>query len=314
METEGEPKPKPIEVAAKHSLEALKHYIFEPKELLKDVVDFLWRCKFRFLLLIAAILLSWFTTKEVFQSKITTIQTSYSNTNSFLQGQLSAIKDDNENLKYDLSALKAEFNEVKRQKDTEILKLIGERDNAFQRLALFESMPSQVMNLYTNLIANAPTNLTDFNNAMAQLTNALTHAVEIPEFALYANDSIVTNGSIILLPNDRKLWLRVKNTSQITADNLKVALFVPPALNSSNVVADGWIVGRMIVSGERTIGQTDYSSWRWQADKPIYPRETYNTASITFSEAIEHFIVEIRIDVAASRSKAQRFLVTLVFP
>ncbi len=167
---------------------------------------------------------------------------------AFLNGKLSAQQDEGRRLERQLEANKQEIikltidlNEVKRAKDAEILKVTQERDAAQQRLTSFESLPANVVNLYSNLsnlYENQPTNREQlaalYKRVEAITTNLLEELGKAPAFAFAVNDIVLTNGAYITIPigtnNSQVLTFAVINYGKSAANSVALTLCIPEEL------------------------------------------------------------------------------------
>ena len=251
---------------------------------------------------------------------------------SFLQGQLTEkdkayghLEKDRDRIQTDgnnqITQLKMDLNEAKREKDTEIAKLTNERNTAQGSLAQLQAMPERVQNLYSNLLAvygNGPTNRQQLDaliSAVGSITNALEDIrTTYPSFALYLNELIITNGATFSLPSSRDVLLVLRNTSQLTAVNTTIDF--QAFLSQTNVIAEGWdtrqppgIVG---LSGDHLENLfPSFSHWRWRADVPIAPNMFHHVACLSIQTNAPTGNIPARIIIYSDKSKGQSFMFSL---
>ena len=129
--------------------------------------------------------------------------------------------------------LTLDLNEAKRARDADLSRLTGERDSLQQRLTYFESLPANVLALYSNLsnlYANDPTNrqqLASMLMSLQSITNAIDDLSARPTFGFHLNGNPITNGSIVVLrlTNDvAQLIFAVKNSGTAAADGVHILL------------------------------------------------------------------------------------------
>jgi hypothetical protein len=165
----------------------------------------------------------------------------------FLNGKLSASQDENHRLEKQLEDSKQEIikrtvesNEVKREKDDEILRISGERNTAQQRLSYYETHSPQLLNLLSNLSSVygiETTNREPFlalKELLEGISTNLSHQLtQSPSFYFLLNDIRITNNASITIPATNASWpltFAVYNNGNATADGVTIAVSFPKEL------------------------------------------------------------------------------------
>lgn len=202
---------------------------------------------------------------------------SASSKESFLAGQLAergerihqlerliqTLREQNNN---DITQLKIDSNEAKRERDAQIAKLTSERDAAQQRLSYFEALPANVVTLYSNLSSLYPSESTNrqqmaslFHRVESLTTNLLQEIQRAPLFTFVACDVPLGKDPCITVPltNDSyALVVSVQNSGNAPADRLTLTVTVPMALNVTP--SPGWSQGAALQSrGDRITYSSD---------------------------------------------------------
>ena len=126
-------------------------------------------------------------------------------------------------------------------------------------------MPSNVLNLYTNIFLNSPTNIEQFDLMFERITNALSDLHMIPSLPFISIDSF--NGTPEGRTNDPHLRVRrliVHNTSDVEIENFSSRLQFPEPISETLDIqhsigtAIGWrsLTDIMLIEGNggRTAG------------------------------------------------------------
>src|ERR1035437_10189134 len=294
--------------------------VTDPHEFYKSCIRELFTWKFGCALVFFALVVwaTWYVTHHHDERRISTIETKYSNSNSFLLGRIEQSAEDIHRLEKTVAENKTDFNETKREKDAEILKLVSERDSVQQRLSYFEAMPANIMMLHSNILKMSnPTNSEQMNallSSVAALTNALADVLaSSPTFELYLNGLLITNNAFISLQPSRDVSLIVKNAGVFTAANVVVDLIAP--LDSTNIVAVGWNSQPSGISAtiDNRIQQRfpELNHWRWQADVPLPQMLYHHVATFTISTNLPAKVLPVSFGVYSDRSKVQNYSVLL---
>lgn len=196
------------------------------------------------LFIILGVILGWLIRGHRVQSTIATLRNDYSNTNALLTGRLIATSNEIQHIEKErdkiqqagnseMMRLTLDLNEAKRARDADVLRLTTERDSLQQRLSYFESLPANVLTLYSNLsnlYANDPTNrqqLASMLMSLQSITNAISALSAKPTFEFYLNGTPIGNGSVVVLhlTNDiTQLIFAVRNGGTLAADGVHITL------------------------------------------------------------------------------------------
>ena len=215
--------------------------------------------------------------------------------------------------------LKVDCNEEKREKDARIAELVAERDACLQRLDFFASVPEKISALYSNLSnlsVDDPMNrrqLSSLLSTIQSITNSVSVLNSSPSFALYVNNTKVTNDAIISIGDSRTLIIRVKNLSSFTAENLTVRLSAPLNIDPTNIIATGWRPMPPDMLGGRDeflTGLVIGNSWEWRAERPQGSGLIYNCDFLKIATNLV-LPIQVKLGAYASRSKMDVFLLTL---
>jgi hypothetical protein len=191
--------------------------------------------------IIFAIFGCYFVTSHFANKKLESTRSAYQSTNSFLAGQLNATTTELGNLKNEYSQkivehanvvadLKTDYNEKLRDKDSQILKLANERDNALMRERQLESLPDTAILTYSNA------------NMISKL------ALHNLDFEPQINGKNLTNysvGNYILIPleKNRSIAISLPNLGENASSIEKLTVDLSSPLDPTNLVsgiADGW--------------------------------------------------------------------------
>jgi hypothetical protein len=217
------------------------------------------------LFIILGVVLGWLFRGHGVQSTILALKNDYSNTNAILTGQLMATSNEIQRIEKErdkiqqagnneMIRLTLDLNEAKRGRDADVLRLTGERDSLQQRLSYFESLPANVLTLYSNLsklYANDPTNrqqLASMLMSLQSITNAINDLSARPTFDFYLNGIPITNGSVVVLhlTNDStQLVFAVKNSGTSAADGVHILLDAGEHKDAVRIITSdfGWTRG-----------------------------------------------------------------------
>lgn len=244
--------------------------------------------------------------------------------NSFLAGQLlerdrvnqglrDEIRDNKRSSEAEILNLKTDFNEVRRQKDSEVAKLTMERESALQRNTQWESLPANILNLYSNIYANAPTNIQQFGSLMQSFTNSLNDVVSSrPYFEIILNKSKITVGQAVELDHSRSVLLNVMNVSETTAQNVCLSIHSP--IEKTNLLSEGWLASPFsLTSLDGNVVQEipGWNSWSWKADKSLAAQNTHYAATLTVSTNYHGSVLPMIIEAYSDNSKKQMFAIVL---
>lgn len=217
------------------------------------------------LFIIVGVVLGWLFRGHGVQSTIATLRNDFSNTNAILTGQLMATRNEIQHIEKErdkiqqagnseMMRLTLDLNEAKRARDADVLRLTAERDSLQQRLSYFESLPANVLTLYSNLsnlYANEPTNrqqLASMLRSLQSITNALNALSARPTFDFYLNGIPFGNGSVVVLhlTNDSsQLIFAVRNGGTLAADGVHILLDAGEHKDSVRIITSdsGWTQG-----------------------------------------------------------------------
>lgn len=248
--------------------------------------------------------------------KIEKVRSDYQNTNSYISGQLANTKDELDKTKKDfdqkktdyvteIADLKSDRNERLQSKDAEILKLTGERDSALQRAAMVESMPGNLFNIYTNIAANAPTNLNQFATILDGISNVVANASIIPKFKLLINNFPILKNPTVLVSTNRSIQIQVENDSDISAENLTILFF--STLDVTNFIkSDDW-------KQNGTTGNKQIVIWQAKADFVIAGGNSFTASTFGISTNYNNPILGSQIDIYSAKSKKQTYFINFAF-
>jgi len=273
------------------------------------------------LVLMCAILFSvlgcYFVTSHFADKKLESTRSTYQTTNSFLAGQLDTTTTELKNLKSEYSQkivehanatadLKTDYNEKLRNKDAEILKVTSERDNALQRAAVIESMPGNLFNIYTNIAANAPTNLNQFTTILNNFSNSVAQATAVPEFSLFINNMQISGNGLIILTN-RSVFAQIQNVSDVTAENATIVLSAQ--LSRTNLLkSHDW--------DDNSFSSMDNSNlnvWTTVSGKNVASKMFFSAETFVISTNVTEPFLPTKFSVFSSKSKRKDYIINLIF-
>src|SRR5665213_3349592 len=272
------------------------------------------------LVLICTILFSvlgcYFVTSHFADKQLESTRSTYQSTNSFLAGQLNATTTELKNLKSEYSQkimehanatadLKTDYNEKLRNRDTEILKLTSERDNALQRAAVIESMPGNLFNIYTNIAANAPTNLNQFAALLNDFSNSVAQATIMPEFSLFLNGTPILGNGVLVLTN-RSVSVEIQNVGEVTAENATIVYSAQ--LSKTNLLkSHDWDENSFSSMG------SDFNVWATIEGKNLAPGSFFDAETFIISTNFTQQFLAGKFSVYSSKSKKKDFVIVLIF-
>jgi hypothetical protein len=174
-----------------------------------------------------------------------------------------------------------------------------------------EEKSKQTYDNFVNVLSNEAV----IKQSVEDGKDVMKKAVGVPEFKLYFNDVLITNGEIFSLQKSRRIMIRLMNISEITADQVSVELDTPMAFTESNVIANGWVLEPQptSISGDKISDTPVGNNWRWQCDQSIAGFQGWNCAALEISTNFEYPVSQVAFTVYANRSKPQRFLIYLTF-
>lgn len=273
------------------------------------------------LVLICAILFSalgcYFVTSHFAGRKLDFTRSAYQSTNSFLAGQLDTTTADLKNLKSEYSQkitenanaiadLKIDHNEKLRSKDTEILKLTNERDNALQRAAVIESMPGNLFNIYTNIAANAPTNFNQFATILNDFSNSVAQATIMPDFSFFINNTPISGNGVFILTN-RSVSVEIQNVGDLTAENATIDLFA--RMSKTNLIkTHDWDE-----NASQARGDSNFNAWKTVAERNLAAKDGFTAETFEVSTNFREPFVYTKFSVYSSKSKRKDYILTLIF-
>ena len=238
---------------------------------------------------------------------------------SFLEGQLTTTTDQLKTQKADynqkitehaneIANLKVDYNEKLRSKDAELQKMASERDNALQRIAIMEAMPGGLLSIYTNLAANAPTNLNKFAEILRDITNSVTQNLNIPKFRTSLNNNLLREDATwnVAFSTNRAVFLSVMNDSDVTADKLTIEVEIF-ADKTNFWSAHDW-ENNSIVSLKQ-----EANWWTMEANKIVPGRNGFNATTFEISTNYNAPYLDTHIQVFCSTSKIQTYNVKFVY-
>jgi hypothetical protein len=274
-----------------------------------------------------SILCGYYPTSCHFTHKIETIRTNYQTTNSYLAGQLSSISNElgktQETLERKTSDdattiadIKSDFAVKFQQKDTEIFKLTGERDAALQRSAIVEAMPGNLFNIYTNIAANAPTNLMQFAQLLSDLTNSLSQASSSDKFALFINGVEITNlsGTTVLSVPSRNVFIEVQNKGDTTANHLSI--MCESTLQDTNLIRnhDWKYLGHPYAMSNTPITALDSkNTWSTISDDAIGAGNLFSAERFSISTNNLPMVIDCELSIYSEKSKTHYYKLVFLF-
>ena len=272
------------------------------------------------LVLVCAILFAvfgcYFVTSHFADKKLESTSSAYQSTNSFLEGQLKTITTELGNLKTEYSQkivdhanaiadLKTDYNEKLRDKDSQILKLSNERDSALQRAAVVEAMPGNLFNIYTNIAANAPTNLNQFATILNDFSNSVAQATAMPDFAFFINKTQISGNGYFILTN-RAVSVEIQNSGDVTAEALTVIFSAQ--LEKTNVLkSHDWD------ENMHSSLTPNFHNWTTVSDKGVASKDFFDAETFTISTNFTQPFLMGQFSIYASKSKKREYFVALFF-
>jgi len=261
--------------------------------------------------------------------------TNYSITNSRLAGALTESSNQTQRLERQLDKnkqehsaevlqLKLDFQEAKREKDVEILKLAGERDAAKHDLAQFQAIPANFLTIYADLTNAAklyiqdPQTTRQLGRIESLATNLLSSMQQpSPKFSVTVDGVALPDATSATVMHPMKageLKIAVNNIGSITAEHLIIELLAP--LDSTNVIAQGWQLqasfsGKFVLL-DQTNEVANVGHWLVEAQTSIPNEESFICPGFTILTNASGRQVPITINVHADRTKLQRFGMTLL--
>jgi hypothetical protein len=265
-----------------------------------------------------------------------TQRTNYSVTNSLLAGALTESSNQTQRLERQLDKnqqdhsahvlqLTLDSQESKREKDVEILRVIGERDAARHDLAQFQTIPSNFMAMYTDLTNAAklfvqdPQTTRQLGRIESLTTNLLSSLQQpSPKFSVSVDGVTLTdtnNNQLLFHPmNPGNLKIFVSNVGGISAEHLTVDLYAP--LDSTNVLAPDWQLqangaGTLVVINQ-TNNFPNLGHWVVESTLSIANEVSFKPPNFTILTNASGRIVPLFVMVHSDRTKLQRFEMTLL--
>lgn len=237
---------------------------------------------------------------------------------SRIESELAKVRqDDNQQL----TQLKIDSNETKREKDAEISKIMSEKNSIQQQLSMFESSPAELLRIYSNLFtlySNEPTNREQFATLFSRVESLTTNVLsEIqlgrPSFIVYANGIEITNEATIPIAASRELLLAVQNSSEISAQRVTISAIV--ATGGTNVNSAGWDSGPppVVVMQRKWIKLPNTSQLTVENQKILPSSAFFGAPPLVFSTNIPASSLGMILSVYAERTKGRSLNITLVF-
>jgi hypothetical protein len=156
------------------------------------------------------------------------------------EGEIKSITIDRDNARNELTTFKSESREINRQKDVDISKLHSEIDSLKQRVTYFETLPSGILSIVTNIASLQSNALANPMELERVLTNSFAGLVQPKAaFKFLVGNQTLTNHSIVLLDTNSNLRIGILNDGFATAGQIVVNLTV--GLDSSNIIAGEWM-------------------------------------------------------------------------
>lgn len=223
------------------------------------------------------------------------------------------------------------------EKEAENQRLIAERDKAQEEAEIAKNAVAGWMAVAQSCNTNTPLTerLDILTKWVAKNTESLTNVFDEtlnksnllsvfesdrPTFKLIINGSkMVTNGSIISIKENRKLFLSVQNMSSVTAEQLTVGLYCTSCLTPTNLICgNSWTelphLTQNMTNGDVMDATGKGHYWHWKATDSLGGGGGgYDIDALEISTNMTCPVVDVRFDVFANRSKIQTFDVTLKF-
>lgn len=204
-----------------------------------------------------------------------------------------------------------------------IINLTTEKEAAKNQAAAYAVIPGFVLSMVSNLsvmVSNDPTNRQQISAALLTLqtlTNALSELTIRPTFNLYINDIEITNHDVVIpLKVPRRITFALQNTSNVTAEQARIELITPLALEVTNLSHNGWSVAPVFSQGFMT--NQSGRVWGWFATRSIAPThsmhlERYFADPLEISTNVVVQGMETQVQVFSNGSHLQEYSVTFMF-
>ena len=161
------------------------------------------------------------------------------------------------------------------------------------------------------MMANAPTNLGQFNLVLSDITNALSAIAQEPSFNLFINGKSTPSESIVSLGQSRTLTIVIEESHKVSADNLQLDFWLPRDLDPTNCIAEGWTLSpnKPFLHQSGLLHEMEGNIWTWKANQLATGGGLYAVNRFEFKKeaALSNFLA--RFDIAASRAKSQKIFV-----
>lgn len=263
---------------------------------------------------------TWGLTSCHYTNRIAKIKDNNNATNSFLSGKLEQSTTDKAAAENRLLETTAALNDVKRDRDAEVLRLTTEKESLSQQLTFIHTLPQQAQNVYSNLAyfaSTEPTNRQYLTEFAALFTNAL-HAMELerPQFSLAVNELTLSNNHVLIaspyqtgisnmnvlfVNRAREFTLEVRNLSQATAD--QVSIDFTSVISGTNWIADGWMPQP---------GPEHTTHYYIMHDKPLASGSRFLAPILRLKTNVTDILVPVELLVFSSKSKSHKFSCILI--
>jgi hypothetical protein len=222
-----------------------------------------------------------------------------------------------------ISDLKAEGNESKREKDSEIARLTTERNFAQQRLDYMQSLPEKVLLLWTNvskLAANEPTNqqqlFSFFGQQIQALSSTLSNTVsQTPALIITINSVIIDSASAIRIPftNDfSTLEFGAYNGGPMSADGVAFSVVLPK--DTIALPHPAWHQQGYGTINENRFTLSDDRSFSVFAEQPVQSRGHLQFQPFTIGLTNFHELTSVVVlKVSAKNAVVREQVVTIHF-
>ena len=154
-------------------------------------------------------------------------------------GEITAVSNDRDSARRELSDFKTDARESFRQRDEEITRLENKVNSDEEQLAYWKTVPNGILSLATNIVTLQSNGLANPQELQRIITNSLALMNERrPAFEFREGLKVLTNDEIVFVDTNREFHIGVKNVGAATAAHVYVDAYID--VDESNAVALGW--------------------------------------------------------------------------
>lgn len=200
----------------------------------------------------------------------------------------------------EIAGLKTDLNEVKREKDAEIVTLTAERNSAQEQVRILQALPSNASAMYSNIMAMGGS--IDRGRPSFDL---MLNGIPVTNRTILNNLPVPFPSAIVPLQESRAIFLQAAIHSDAAVDRLTIDFQAP--LAGSNVIADSRWTGP--VPG-LNVNSKEFNKWKIVAADPAL--NGFDATAFKLSTNVSEPAIPAYVDVYAVGCRLQRFMVFLV--